>query len=87
MTDLSLLRVFLFCKDVIKEVRNVNEIVFFLENKYLPHIEERGTFIEDIPSQECLFAFGEMSDSERRCWVDGYQWLQKYSDTKKICLA
>ena len=75
------------CKDVIKEVRNVNEIVSFLENKYLPHNEEQGTFIEDIPSRECLFAFREMSDSERRCWVDGYQWLQKYSDTKKICLA
>ena len=62
MTDLSLLRVLLFCKDVIKEVRNVNEIVFFLENKYLPHNEERGTFAEDIPGQECLFAFEESSN-------------------------
>ena len=54
---------FLSCKDVIKEVRNVNEIVFFLKNKYLLHKEERRTFIEDIPSQECLFTFEEMSDS------------------------
>ena len=57
------LRIFLSCKDVIKEVRNVNEIVFFLKNKYLLHKEERRTFIEDIPSQECLFTFEEMSDS------------------------
>ena len=44
----------------------MNEIIFFLENKYLPHNEERGTFIEDIPSQECLFTFEEMSDSIKK---------------------
>ena len=44
----------------------MNEIIFFLENKYLPHNEERGTFIEDIPSQECLFTFEELSDSIKK---------------------
>ena len=39
---------------------------FFLENKYLPHNKEQGTFIEDIPSQECLFTFEEMSDSIKK---------------------
>ena len=34
-----------------------------LKNNHLPHNEERETFTEDIPSQECQFAFKEISDS------------------------
>ena len=35
----------------------------YLKNQYLPHNEERGTFIEDIPSQEDRFTFEAISDS------------------------
>ena len=49
-----------------KEVRNVNEIICFLKSKYLPHNEERGTFTEDIPSQECQFTFEEIPDSIKK---------------------
>ena len=34
-----------------------------LKSKYSPHNEERGTFIEDIPSQEGQFTFEAISDS------------------------
>ena len=50
-------------KDAVKEVKNVNEIIFNLKNQFLPHNEERGTFIEDIPSQEDQFTFEAISDS------------------------
>ena len=69
-------------KDAVKEVKNVNEIIFNLKNQFLPHNEERGTFIEDIPSQEDQFTFEAISDSMklktralriRYCWVVGYQ--------------
>ena len=45
------------------DVENVNEIIFYLKNQYLPHNEERGTFIEDISSREDQFSFEEISDS------------------------
>ena len=52
LTDLAPLRVFLARKAVVKnDVKNVNEIIFYLKNQYLPHNEERGAFIEDIPNQ------------------------------------
>ena len=50
-------------KGAVNEVKNVNEIIFNLKNQYLLHNEERGTFIEDIPSQEDYFTFGTISDS------------------------
>ena len=34
-----------------------------LKNKYSPYNEERGTFIEGIPSQEGQFTFEATSDS------------------------
>ena len=53
LTDLAPLRVFLARKAVVKnDVKNVNEIIFYLKNQYLPHNDERGAFIEDIPNQE-----------------------------------
>ena len=40
-------------KAVVKnDARNVKEIIFYLKKQYLPHNEEPGAFIEDIPSQE-----------------------------------
>ena len=49
LTDLAPLRVFLARKAVVKnDVKNVNEIIFYLKNQYLPHNEERGAIIEDI---------------------------------------
>ena len=50
-------------KGAVNEVKNVNEIIFNLKNQNLLHNEERGTFIEDIPSQEDYFTFGTISDS------------------------
>ena len=47
---------------VMNDVKNVNKITFYLKNQYLPHNEERGTFIEDIPSQEDRFSFEAISD-------------------------
>ena len=44
------------------DVKNVNKITFYLKNQYLPHNEERGTFIEDIPSPEDRFSFEAISD-------------------------
>ena len=53
LTDLAPLRVFVARKAVAKnDVKNVNEIIFYLKNQYLPHNEERGAFIEDILNQE-----------------------------------
>ena len=52
LTDLAPLKVSLYCKDSVKEVKNVNEILCYLKNSYLPHSEERPTYIENIPSQE-----------------------------------
>ena len=54
---------FLARKDAVEEVKNVNEIIFYLKNKYLTHNEEQRTFIEDIPNQEDQFAFKAISDS------------------------
>ena len=49
LTDLTPLRDFLARKPVVKnDLKNVNEIIFYLKNQYLPHNEERGAFIEDI---------------------------------------
>ena len=45
------------------DVENVNELIFYLKNQYLPHKEGRGTFIEDFPSWEDQFSFEEISDS------------------------
>ena len=50
-------------KAVVKnDVKNVHEIIFYLSNQYLPHNEERGTFIEAIPSQEDRLSFEVISD-------------------------
>ena len=50
------------CKAVVKnDVKNVNEIIFYSKNQYLPHNEEWGAFIEDIPNQEDQ-SFKEVSD-------------------------
>ena len=50
------------CKAVVKnDVKNINEIIFYSKNQYLPHNEERGAFIEDIPNQEDQ-SFKEVSD-------------------------
>ena len=50
-------------KDVAKEVESVNEIICYLKNRYLPHDEERGTYIEDMLSQEDQFTFEAISNS------------------------
>ena len=48
-------------KAVVKsDAKNVNEIIFYLKNQYLPHNEEPRVFIEDIRSQEDR-SFEEMS--------------------------
>ena len=57
------LRVFLARNDAVKNEKNVGEIILYLKNQYSPHNEGRGTFIEDIPSQEDQFTFEAMSDS------------------------
>ena len=63
MKDLAPLRFFLPRKVVVKnDVKNVHEIIFYLRNQYLPHNEERGTFIEAIPSQEDRLSFEVISD-------------------------
>ena len=68
------LRVFLACKEVVKN-ENVNEIIFYLKNKYLPHNEEQETFIEDIPSQEDQFRFEAISDSIKKLFkIDWGSW-------------
>ena len=62
LTDLAPLRDFLDHKVVVKnDVKNVNEINWYLKNQYLPHNEKRRDFIEDIPSQEDR-SFEEISD-------------------------
>ena len=62
LTDLVSLRVFLAPKAVVKnDEKNVNEIIFYLKNQYIPHNEERGTFIEDI-QQEDRLSFETISD-------------------------
>ena len=53
-------------KDVVKEVKSVNEIIYYLKNGYLPHNEEQETYIEDIPSQEDQFTFEAKSNSIKR---------------------
>ena len=70
-------------------VENIYEILFYLKNNYLPHIEEQ-TFIEDIP-QDDRFSFEEMSDylktfSKSVIEVEnttGYQQRGKYLDAIK----
>ena len=52
MTDLAPSRVFLARKDAAKNEKNFNEIIFYLKIQYLPHNDERRTFIEDIPNKE-----------------------------------
>ena len=62
LTDLAPLRDFLDHKAVVKnDVKNVNEINWYLKNQYLPHNEKRRDFIEDIPSQKDR-SFEEISD-------------------------
>ena len=62
LTNLAPLRISLARKDAIKELKSVNEIIFYLKNKYLHHNGERRTFIEDIPSQEDQFTFEAILD-------------------------
>ena len=49
-------------KMIVLESKNENDNKQ-LKNQYLPHNEERGTFIADIPSQEDRFTFEAISDS------------------------
>ena len=63
LTDLAPLKVSLYRKDSVKEVKNVSEMLSYRTNKYLPHNEERVTYIEDIPSQEDKFTFETILDS------------------------
>ena len=42
-------------KDAVKNEKNVNEMIFYLKNQYLPHNEEQGTFIENIKSRRPAF--------------------------------
>ena len=49
-------------KRIVLESKNENDNKQ-LKNQYLPHNEERGTFIADIPSQEDRFTFEAISDS------------------------
>ena len=63
LTDRAPLRVFLARTDAVKKVKNVNEIIFYLKNKYLFHNEECGSFIEVIPSREGQFTLQQMYNS------------------------
>ena len=40
LTNLAPLKVSLYCEESVKEVKNVNEILCYLKNKYLPDNEE-----------------------------------------------
>ena len=62
MTDLAPSRVFLARKDAAKNEKNFNEIIFYLKIQYLPHNDERRTFIEDIPNKENRSPFEEKFD-------------------------
>ena len=42
LTNLAPLKVSLYRKESLKEVKNVNEILCYLKNKYLPHNEEQA---------------------------------------------
>ena len=48
-------------KDAAKN-ENFNEIIFYLKIQYLPHNDERRTFIEDIPNKEDRSPFEEKFD-------------------------
>ena len=63
LTNLAPLKVSLYRKESLKEVKNVNEILCYLKNKYLPHNEEQVAYIGDIPSQEEQLTFETISDS------------------------
>ena len=62
LTDMAPPRVFLARKAVIKNVKNVYEIIFYLKSQYLPHNEEQRTFVQDIPSQEDIPSFEAIVD-------------------------
>ena len=53
---------FLARKAVIKNVKNVYEVIFYLKSQYLPHNEEQRAFIQDIPSQEDIPSFEAIVD-------------------------
>ena len=62
VTDLAPSRVFLARKDAAKNEKNFNEIIFYLKIQYLPHNDERRTFIEDILNKEDRSPFEEKFD-------------------------
>ena len=49
-------------KDAAKNENNFNEIIFYLKIQYLPHNDERRTFIEDILNKEDRSPFEEKFD-------------------------
>ena len=63
LTNVATLKVSLYRKKSVKEVKIVNEILCYLKNKYLPHNEEQVAYIGDIPSQEEQLTFETISDS------------------------
>ena len=63
LTNLAPLKVSLYRKESLKEVKNVNEILCYLKSKYLLHNEEQVAYIGDIPSQEEQLTFETISDS------------------------
>ena len=91
------LRVFLTRKDVIKNdtTTNVNELIFYLKNNYLPYEEEQGAFIGDISSREDQ-SFEEISDrlktfaksmkeNENFSLKNKKQQQQEFLDATRIC--
>ena len=63
LTNVATLKVSLYRKKSVKEVKIVNEILCYLKNKYLPHNEEQEAYIGDIPSKEEQLTFETISDS------------------------
>ena len=48
-------RVLLICKEKIKKIANIDEIIFYLKSMYSTHNEKPRTFIDDIPPDEPSF--------------------------------
>ena len=48
--------------DLAPDAKNVHEIIFNLNSRYLPHHKEQRTFMQDIPSQEDISSFEAITD-------------------------
>ena len=55
LVDLAPPRVLLICKEKIKKIANIDEIIFYLKSMYSTHNEEPRNFIDDIPVDERSF--------------------------------